>query len=146
MPGEFTKMRKTKILALSVAGSVAMAISGVALGSGSASAATYNGVCGSGYTVIDHADIVDGTVFLTYNNGTNCVVTVRNESGQPRRMFASVSISGSSQIHQDVGNYTTYAGPVYVYAPHQCIDWGGGMVIPPAQGGNAALRPSSHCG
>ena len=39
-------------------------------------------------------------------------------------MCAKVSLA-SAPWNQDCGSYTTYAGPVYVYAPNDCIDWGG---------------------
>ncbi|EYF02780.1 hypothetical protein [Chondromyces apiculatus] len=92
------------------------------------SAATYNGVCGSGYHVIASHALSGGTVFLTYNSSTgkNCVVTVRNTSGARLPMTARVSKAGQPWI-VDSGQFTTYAGPVYVYAPHACIDWGGSI-------------------
>ena len=138
-------MRKSKFLAVSVASSAALAVGGVAFGTGPASAATYNGACGSGYSVIDHHDIQGGTIFLTYNNGSNCVVTVRDQPGQKWWMSANVSITGSSDIHQDPGWFTTYAGPVFVNAPGQCINWGGTITVPPAQGGGSWEQIGSHC-
>ncbi|MEU1272674.1 hypothetical protein [Streptomyces sp. NPDC005799] len=47
--------------------------------------ATYNGACGTGYTVIDSTPVGNsGKVFLTWNQSTgkNCAVTVRNTVGR----------------------------------------------------------------
>jgi hypothetical protein len=93
-----------------------------------ANAASYNGACGSGYVAIDHADMTGGTVWLTYNssNGNNCVTTVRNSPGAAQYMVASIRISGGAW-KEDAGNYTSYAGPVYLYAAHNCIDFNGSI-------------------
>ncbi|TDQ55035.1 spore-associated protein A [Actinorugispora endophytica] len=95
-----------------------------------ASAATYNGACGSGYTVVNSAAVgSQGTVFLTYNssNGYNCAVTVRNSPGSA--VLMAVALKRSSDIpenaKQDTGYYTTYAGPVYVHGEDACMDWQG---------------------
>jgi hypothetical protein len=107
----------------------ALAVGTAAISSATASAANYNGVCGSSYGVVDHTDIGGGTIWLTYSSSTgeNCVVTVRDNPGAAEGMNAWVKLSSSPTWHQDPGNFTTYAGPVYVSAPHQCIDWGGGI-------------------
>jgi len=104
-------------------------------------AAPYNGVCGSGYVVIDSLPLTGGTIYLTYNsgNGYNCVVTVRSSPGTPLPMDAYVGLSGN-ELNDDFGHYTTYAGPVYVHAPHQCIDWGGWI------DNSFNHQPNSHCG
>jgi hypothetical protein len=121
----------TKLKTIGLGGVVAAAaIAGtVVMTPGVANAATYNGVCGSGYVVIDHANLSTlGTVFVTYNSSTgkNCVVTVRNNPGTRLPMTAEVSLAGDPWII-DSGNYTTYAGPKYVVARNQCIDWGGSI-------------------
>lgn len=133
------KVRRTVlliVLALGLTGG-AMAVS-----SSAAYAATYNWACGSSYVVIDSFGVTGGTVFLTYSSSTgdNCVVTVRNSPGGALPMDAAVKLSSASMWNEDFGNYTTYAGPVFVYAPHSCIDWGGGI------NGDYRYRYSSHCG
>ncbi|MEV4051892.1 spore-associated protein A [Amycolatopsis sp. NPDC049688] len=114
---------------------------GLFAGTGSASAAGYNGVCGSGYSVIDHHDIAGGTVFLTYSSstGNNCVVTVRNTPGTAIYMDAFIRLSGSLVWNDDPGYWTTYAGPRYVHAPGRCIDWGGSI------GSVTWIEYNSHC-
>ncbi|MEV0404662.1 hypothetical protein [Actinoallomurus sp. NPDC050550] len=42
----------------------------------------------------------------------------------------------------DVGKYSTYAGPIKVNAPHDCIDWGGAS----DPGWNVWVSGYSHCG
>ncbi|PBC78072.1 hypothetical protein BX265_2831 [Streptomyces sp. TLI_235] len=105
-----------------------------------AHAASYNGACGSGYGVIDSDSVSGGTVFLTYNSSTgkNCVVTVRNSPGSAQHMAARVSKAGAPWI-SDEGNFTTYAGPVYVYAKGSCVDWGGEIL------NSYAYHYSEHC-
>lgn len=104
------------------------------------SAASYNGVCGSGYAVIDSHALTGGTVYLAYNRSTgyNCVVTIRNTSGTRISMNAKVSRAGQPWI-SDPGQFTTYAGPVKVHAPHACIDWGGEI------GTSKFYEYNSHC-
>ncbi|TDQ52190.1 spore-associated protein A [Actinorugispora endophytica] len=108
-----------------------------------ASAAAYNGACGEGYAVVNSAAIGSkGTVFLTYNssNGYNCAVTVRNSSGSAVRMGVWLATSPSGAWKSDVGNYTTYAGPVYVYGADSCMDWVGEI------SGTLAERGATNCG
>lgn len=131
-------------LSTNVAPSGGYYVSGVASAASTLVYAGYNGACGSGYGVIDYINVSGqdtGTVYLTYNsgNGYNCVVTVRAHPGTPIYMDAAVRVSGGTW-HEDFGDYTTYAGPVYVYARGTCIDWGGG-INPDYQ-----YRYSVHCG
>lgn len=107
-------------------------------------ATSYNGACGSGYSVIDQLPVSTlGTVYLTYNSasGKNCVETLRADPGAATRMQAYIQLSGvpGSKV-SDTGNYTTYAGPVYLHAPAHCIDWGGYI------GTTGVNQNSSHCG
>lgn len=111
---------------------------------GKASPATsYNGVCGSGYNVIDSLPISTlGTVYLTYNNstGNNCVVTVRANPGAATYMAAAIELAGNSSSEViDQGNYAAYAGPVYLHAPGSCIDWEGQV------SSTYAGQVDSHC-
>jgi len=125
----------------------ALAVTAATLGvtAGPAQAASYNGACGSGYSVIDQMSVGSGrgTAYLTYNNGWNCVVTVTNSPGTRTWMLAEVELSGAGHDWvEDGGNYTQYAGPVYVYAPDSCIDWGGSV-------GDVSvvwLQWNDHCG
>jgi hypothetical protein len=113
-----------------LAGTVAGTAAFTQPASAASAAATYNGVCGSGYKVVNSAPIgSSGTVFLTYNssNGKNCVVTIRNTSGSPQYMFAYLGVSGTGDAQVDEGSYRSYAGPVYVYGRGVCLDWAGGI-------------------
>ncbi|WP_443078897.1 spore-associated protein A [Streptomyces sp. NBC_01497] len=105
-------------------------------------AATYNGACGSGYTVVNSAAIgTSGTIFLTYSSATrdNCVVTVRNSPGAIINMYAGIAVHGGL-IKYDNGEYTTYAGPVYINAAGKCVDWIG--VI----GSDSGEKDNTNCG
>lgn len=131
--------RKTSAVGLTVA-----AAAGVLVAAAPASAALYGGQCGSGYNVVNVADFTDkrGTVYLTYNSSTgkNCVVTVREKPGAAAPMDAYLRRSGTTAWADDPGNFTTYAGPVYVSAAGSCVDWGGTI-------GTASLtRTRTNCG
>ncbi|NJP34300.1 spore-associated protein A [Micromonospora sp. HSS6-12] len=109
-----------------------------------AQAALYGGQCGSGYGVVNLIDLPDnrGTVYLTYNSssGRNCVVTVRERPGTATLMEAYLRRSGTSSWTKDSGNFTTYAGPVYVSAAGSCVDWGGTI------GTASRTRYGTNCG
>ncbi|MER7309718.1 MULTISPECIES: spore-associated protein A [Streptomyces] len=104
---------------------------GMVAATGTAAAASYNGGCGSGYSVIDSKDVGDGNTFLTYNSSTgyNCVVTVSDTPGKPMHLRAALRIHRTDTVWKaaelDEGTYNYYAGPVYLYASHSCIDFGG---------------------
>lgn len=91
-----------------------------------ASAATYTSQCGEGFKVIDSHDLKGGTVFLTYDGKTNCVVTVRDHPGDPISMGAAVrqSKDHSQVVVNDDRTFTDYAY-AKVEAEGKCIDWGG---------------------
>ncbi|RSM74233.1 spore-associated protein A [Actinoplanes sp. ATCC 53533] len=139
-------MKLTRKLA-GAGAAVALTLTGLAATAGPAQAAAYNGACGTGYRVIDSMSVGGsgtGTAYLTYNNGWNCVVTVSNTPGQRDWMKASIELSsakGGGWI-DDEDYYTKYAGPVYVYAPSACIDWGGTV----GYKGSIWLQWNDHCG
>jgi hypothetical protein len=94
-----------------------------------AAQATYNGVCGTGFKVVNSAPVSDkGTAYLTYNSSTgeNCLVEIRNVAGAPVPMELYLDHDGD-EIHNnfDVGNYRSYAGPLYEYGRGMCTDWWG---------------------
>ncbi|WP_244943072.1 spore-associated protein A [Streptomyces inhibens] len=99
-----------------------------ALAPSAAANAGYNGACGAGYAVIDSTPVGDvGTVYVTWNasTGKNCAVTIRNTPGAPVRMAVSLNIDAGRGAPGvvDSGNYRTYAGPVYLTARGECIQW-----------------------
>ncbi|MBR8744674.1 spore-associated protein A [Nocardiopsis sp. MG754419] len=116
----------------------------VATAAPATAAATYNGACGDGYAVVNSVDLSAdrGTVFLTYNNanGYNCVATVRTVPGGATLMEAMLRASGTSGWNTDSGDYTTYAGPVYVHAAGRCVDWGGTI------GTDTRIIEGTNCG
>lgn len=126
------------------AAAVAVTAATLAVTAVPAQAASYNGACGSGYRQIDSMSVGGtgtGTAFLTYNNGWNCVVVVSNTPGKRDWMEASIKLSSSNQWIDDEDYYTQYAGPVYVYAPSACIDWGGTV----GYKGMTWLQWEDHC-
>jgi hypothetical protein len=107
-----------------------------------AAAAAYNGACGSGYTVIDSTPVGRvGTVYVTWNQSTgkNCAVTVRNTTGARTHMEITLKALDSAEAKAvDSGQYTSYAGPVYVNGRGYCVAWSGTI-------GTASAGDSGHC-
>lgn len=119
-------MIQLKRVAAACAGAIGIVTATAALVPGTASAAAYGNQCGNGYNVIDSHPLRGGTVYLTYNGDQNCVVTIRDQQGAPIQMGAGVELaSNHHDFAQDLKPYTSFAGPAYVRARHQCIDWGG---------------------
>jgi hypothetical protein len=140
--GSFLVRISQKMAALAVAATAATA--GAMVNAAPAYAALYGGQCGSGYGVVNLIDLPNnrGTVYLTYSSaaGKNCVVTVRENPGTATLMEAYLRRSGTTTWVKDSGNFTTYAGPVYVSAAGSCVDWGGTI-------GTASLtRTRTNCG
>nr|WP_257018877.1 hypothetical protein [Streptomyces sp. TLI_235] len=68
-------------------------------------------------------------------------MTVRDSPGSPVYVLASIRVAvGGSSWHKDGDYYGTYAGPVYVHAPGQGIDWVAQIDYDLAQ------QLDSHCG
>ncbi|MEW2546901.1 spore-associated protein A [Streptomyces sp. NPDC047002] len=110
--------------------------------SAKAPATAYNNACGTGYGVVNSAPIGSaGTVYLTYSATTkkNCVVTVRANPGSAVHMTASLGLGSHTRDVVDEGNYTTYAGPVYLSAPGQCVSWRGEIA------GTVAGKNQTNC-
>ncbi|KPI01965.1 hypothetical protein OK074_5472 [Actinobacteria bacterium OK074] len=108
-----------------------------------AKAAAYNGVCGTGYKVIDSTPVGNsGTTYVTWNESTgkNCAVTIRDTTGSPIYIAVELNalVGHETTPSRDNGQYTKYAGPVYVTGRGHCIEWYG--VI-----GNASGGDSGHC-
>ncbi|KAB1988230.1 spore-associated protein [Streptomyces triticiradicis] len=112
------------------------AFAALALGAGTALAApasaapntTPQKVCGSAYKTVNSAAIGSlGTVYLTYNssNGQNCVTTIRKNPGTAVDMSTWIYVPDTGVGSDDYGQYTSYAGPSYVYGKGHCVDWGG---------------------
>jgi hypothetical protein len=115
----------------SITAVIGLATAGTIAATGTASAASYTGACGSGYSVIDSMDVGDGTAYLTYSSssGKNCVVTVSDTPGTPMILGANLRLHRTDNVWKDSehddGTYKYYAGPVYASAAGKCIDWGG---------------------
>ncbi|AUS77533.1 spore-associated protein A [Actinoalloteichus sp. AHMU CJ021] len=95
---------------------------------GAAAAASYGGQRGSGYSVVNSLDLVEATVFLTYNAGNgNNRVAFGNTPGD--RLLMNVWLKRSPETpadwRHDRGFLTTYAGPVHRAAAGTRVDWGG---------------------
>ncbi|MCD9876015.1 spore-associated protein A [Streptomyces guryensis] len=127
---------------LALGGTVAATAPASAATTTKAAAASYNGACGTGYKVIDSTPVGNsGKVFLTWNESTgkNCAVTIRNTTGAKTHMEVTLkAIDSGERTAVDSGQYTSYAGPVYVNARGYCVAWGGTI-------GTASAGDSGHC-
>lgn len=100
-----------------------------------ANAATPAGVCGSGFYEIDHhAGLRYGTIYLMYNGSVNCVVTMKTSYVGTASLTNAYVLTSPSNISQDQNQYAYYAGPAKLSAKGQCIQWGGGVSPPGANG------------
>ncbi|MBD9726384.1 spore-associated protein [Streptomyces caniscabiei] len=91
---------------------------------------TPQGVCGKAYKTVNSAPVGSlGTVYLTYNsaNGENCVATIRKNPGTLKPMSTWVYIPATDEYAGDADDYSSYAGPAYVYGKGFCASWGGSI-------------------
>ncbi|MGY1497934.1 spore-associated protein [Streptomyces sp. QTS52] len=85
-------------------------------------------VCGSAYKTVNSVPVGSlGTTYLTYNssNGKNCVATIRTNPGTVLDMSTYIYVPDTDEYDEDFGQYTSYAGPAYVYGKGHCVTWGG---------------------
>ncbi|MEV5839640.1 hypothetical protein [Nocardia sp. NPDC052112] len=92
-----------------------------------ANAATPAGLCGSGYYQIDSHSLRYGKIYLLYNGSVNCVVTMKTSYVGTPTLTSAYVLTSQSNIKQDQGNFSQYAGPVKISAKGVCIQWGGGV-------------------
>lgn len=135
-----SKMKSAAVVA-------AMAVAGLfATAAPSSAAATAavspTSVCGSGYSVIDSHRIDNFVWYLLYNNsnGYNCATLIRDASGKASLMSVFLQRQSDGKTVRDTGDYTTYAGPVYLHAAGSCVKWGGDIVD------RYYSSPWEHCG
>ncbi|MCF6474624.1 hypothetical protein FAF44_40535 [Nonomuraea sp. MG754425] len=112
----------------SAAGTLALAGALVAVVQAPASAAGCTG------THLDNWSIRGGYIAVYYNSSTgrNCAMTYTNTPG--KKQYISVTISTSGDSDHDSGSFTTYAGPVSVYAKGKCISFQGRVQNYPTEG------------
>ncbi|GLY79759.1 spore-associated protein A [Actinoallomurus iriomotensis] len=129
-----------KKVALSVSAAVALAVP-LSVNNPAMAASSPIAACGGGsYHVIDKHDLGPAVIYLLYNGTTNCVVTWK-DSPNTTSVYASIQRQSDGKEVQDVGHYSTYAGPVKLNAAGTCVWWMGGY-------GNSYEWGSgwSHCG
>lgn len=88
------------------------------------------GACGSGYSVVHKTALsTAGTMYLLYAGGYNCAVNVKNSTAGSYHT-TSINMERQSDYaskHQS-GSFKTYAGPIYLSAPNQCVKYWGSIV------------------
>ncbi|GAA0552241.1 hypothetical protein GCM10009546_12890 [Actinomadura livida] len=92
---------------------------------------------GGGYYVQRSLSVSGGTAYLLYNSSTyNCAVMMKTQNvGEASPASVWIQKKGGSTI-ADSGQFTWYAGPVYVKAPGTCVRFGG----------NGRSAPYGNCG
>ncbi|MGV9270221.1 hypothetical protein ACWDRR_36860 [Kitasatospora sp. NPDC003701] len=131
----------------------------VGLSAGTAQAYPRVNKCGSGYNFKQSWNITDnhmaglvGFIDIYYHsgNGHNCAIARGNDATVTGQHLIGVAIrrSGDSNWIQDGPgqNYTSYAGPVYVYAMGSCIDFAGELSYNEFTGNGLEVYSSKHCG
>lgn len=93
-------------------------------GGSAANPYTAAGVCGSGYSVIDSHDLGSATIYLLYDAGVNCVVTMVHNGTSAVGLNATLAVQGGSSA-SNPGLFQWYAGPVRLAAASECVKWGG---------------------
>ncbi|MET8354495.1 MULTISPECIES: hypothetical protein [unclassified Micromonospora] len=147
-------MRRSLVACL-VAGIVAAGAPAVGPAPASA-AAGYGEQCGSSYQEIDDKVLLTsggqyfGHIYLMYSAQTkmNCVVAEKSSYvGVATWMNAKVETRGG-RVAQDPGNYRYYAGPVYLYAPGECVRYSGVAYSGPNKTGTLSSysSPFGWCG
>lgn len=114
----------------------AMAAGLVMTSTSAANAETPEEVCNNNssgdtnYVVNNDADLPDGlgTVYLLWDHtsGTNCAITMGTASGSTY-MDVGLRHTGGSNAEWDHGDFTQYAGPVYLEANFTCVDFTGAV-------------------
>ncbi|MEK2495024.1 spore-associated protein [Kitasatospora purpeofusca] len=117
---------RTAALAVA-AGSVLFAVPATA--DAAVTAYTPQTACGASYVTKDSFDLPGGTstVYLTYSSATgkNCVATIKNSKvGTPTLTGAYLTFGDGSGRQEEYRSLSYYA-TAYLYAPGQCIYYGG---------------------
>ena len=138
-PADTRQPRTSTRRRVAAIGATIAALTGGLLMAGAPTAAA-SGVCGSSYRLIDtyrltsDAGKTGGYMYLYWNpNGFNCAVAKPIAAWAGDVNDITVSIQRADNTGNDADgthgeNYHYYAGPVYVYAPHTCLDLTGGFI------------------
>ncbi|MBD0424677.1 hypothetical protein H0H10_36865 [Streptomyces sp. TRM S81-3] len=131
--------RRSARRAATAAASLALCTGGLVVGgAGTAEAAA---ICAG--NKIDTLEFYSGYTYLYYSSATgmNCAYTVP-KSGSGTRQFMHVGLFRQSDGAGvwDSGQYTQYAGPVYLHAPGTCVSFNGQVA---SWSGNSGY---GHCG
>ncbi|MGW0790408.1 hypothetical protein ACWD04_19690 [Streptomyces sp. NPDC002911] len=107
---------------------------------GGASAAHAAAVCAG--TKIDTLEFNTGYTYLYYSSATgeNCAYTVPKSGGSRQFMYVGLFRESDGAGVWDEGDYTQYAGPVYLHAPGTCVSFNGQV------GSWAGHSGPGHCG
>jgi hypothetical protein len=130
--------RRTKALAvIGTLSAAATVLAGAGPAQAASSASYAASICGSGYWSIGSHSLAGGTIYVSYDGSTDCAVLIKTvDVGTPTETWVYIALDssgtggyGGNDGPRDDGNFSAYAGPVYVYAPSTCIEYAGGTVL-----------------
>lgn len=122
----------------------------------SASSTGYGSQCGSTYRELDDKVLLNsrgdsyGNAYLMYSSETkmNCVVVEKSSFIGTSTWTSAKLETRAGRVVQDSGNYRYYAGPIYLYAPGECVRYSGVAYSGPNKTGTLTSYTSSFgwCG
>ncbi|WP_034263977.1 hypothetical protein [Actinospica robiniae] len=128
-----TRFKHTSAAGLATAAILTGALVAAAGPAQAASQSQAAAICGSGYYPVAEVPLSNSIIYVSYNGSTDCAVNIKTAFvGTPTSTYVYLfgpngSWGGNADNGAwDGGSYSYYAGPVYTYAPHECVDFGGG--------------------
>ncbi|NUS74374.1 MAG: hypothetical protein HOQ05_13385 [Corynebacteriales bacterium] len=130
---------KGRIVGLALAACVAVAAALVSTSAPAQAASAYDTMAAKARQACGYSYIVKSKVtgynqytgselsrlFVLYGNGYNCAVHVKYSASYSGWISVALENDRTGTVRRDSGNYHSYAGPVYVYAPNDCVtSWG----------------------
>ncbi|WP_157877421.1 spore-associated protein A [Streptomyces odonnellii] len=154
MKEEIMNSTKKRVIAtIAAAVSIGGFTVAVAPGASAAPAGAY-GCAGSEidtYAVKTSGGATWGTIHLYYDSSTglNCAVNVKTSAGYagtPSITWVALARSSDGKSDLDSGNFSSYAGPVTISAPGQCITVSGVVRNPADTVEASVVAKNVHCG
>ncbi|NUS72951.1 MAG: hypothetical protein HOQ05_06035 [Corynebacteriales bacterium] len=129
---------KGRLVGLALAGAVGFA-SLIGLGQPAQAASAYDTMAAKARSACGYSHIVKSKVtgyneytgselsrvFVLYGNGYNCAIHVKYSAAPGGYISINMERKSDYKTVRDNGFYSSYAGPVYLYAPTTCVNaWG----------------------
>ena len=134
--------KRTRTLALigTLAAATAVVVGAGPAQADSSAAYTAASICGAGYWPDSNGvfNLHGGVIYVSYNGSTDCAVLMKTayvDTPTDTWVYIALDSSGTGGYGgndgpRDEGDFSSYAGPVYVYAPSTCVEVAGGTALP----------------